>query len=246
MNVLLVCPYHPDLPLLQSEAEALVNILKPRRVLIDDVTEGRLRSTIEDDVNGPEGPYQGIWLATHSSERAVQLSDGDLSRDALVTYVAMSGAEWIVLNGCESEGLAAGLAGIGVDVLAVAMTEDGRGIGDRDAWRLSMPLARAILECDGDLEGAVASIPSATRLHRFFPAAASAARAYTTDRDLGMSLARLEEKVDNLSRQVGEMADALDKRPTKEIMLGVMFVWAIAVLLMAGVFYQLTVRGYLI
>jgi hypothetical protein len=230
MNILLVVPFSADLPLLASEAETLVNVLQPRCVLQDNVTEERLRSTIQAEVNA-DGVFDGIWIASHFSERDLQLTDTRLGRDYLVQYIALSGAHWAVLNGCESEGMAGAIAAIGVEVVAVAMTDGGVGIADRDAMRLAYVLAYAIEQQDGDLSAAFASIPNASRQYRYFPAGAAVTRAYNDDRKLGEALARLEEKVDNLARKVegltgrvDGMTTALERRPTAgQVMSAVAF-----------------------
>jgi hypothetical protein len=250
MNILLVVPFKADLPLLTAEAEALVNLLNPREILIGSgVTEDRLSMAIESAVSG-DGPFDGIWLATHMSDRAVELSDGTISRDTLVQYLDRAGVHWAVLNGCESEGMAAGIAAIGIDVLVAAMTDAGTGIGDRDALRVARLVASELRDNGGDLQSAYDSIPHISNKHRFFPASHTA-RAYNSNSEgyserNNASLARLEEKVDNLSRKVDEMAVALEKRPTKEAMFTVLFLWGIVVLILAGVFYQLTIRGFLV
>lgn len=240
MNVFLVVPFFGDLPLLASEVEALVNTLQPRRVLQGDVTELRLAAAIKDEVDRA-GAFDGFWLATHSSERAVALSDGELSRDALVNYIAQSGAEWVVLNGCESEGLAAGIAAIGCEVLAVAMTEDGSGIKDRDAWRMAATFATALDRTGGDFRAAFESIPQ-TPYHRYFPAGA-AVRAYDNDREVAKTLATLVAKVDMLSQRLDEVIAALDKRPTASQVVGMVFFASVVIMPLVYVFHSLYERG---
>lgn len=229
MNVLLIVPFHADLPLLPSEAESLINTLQPRRVLQGEVTEDRLRSTIQADVDA-DGDFLGIWLATHSSERAISLSDGPLSRDALCSYVAMAGAEWIVLNGCESEGLAAGISALGVAVVAAAMTDDGSGIGDRDAWRITMPLATALNKFDGDLRAAFDSIPNASRLHRYF-APAPVSRAFTDGdqrllvllSDMRADIASVRARVDAVDDKLSVIAADVRDKPSR----GPLLAWGV-------------------
>lgn len=240
VNVILVVPFFGDLPLLASEVEALVNTLQPRRVLQGDVTELRLAAAIKDEVDRA-GAFDGFWLATHSSERAVALSDGELSRDALVNYIAQSGAEWVVLNGCESEGLAAGIAAIGCEVLAVAMTEDSHGIKDRDAWRMAATFATALDRTAGDFRAAFESIPQ-TPYHRYF-SGASGMRSYSSERDVAATVARMEEKIDNLSRDLSVVRDEVrDKVSTKELFL-YLFVLAVFILAAGSVLHQLSVKG---
>lgn len=229
MNVLLVVPFFEDLPLLASEVEALVNTLQPRRVLQGDVGELRLAAAIKEETDRA-GAFDGFWLATHSSERAVVLSDGELSRDALVNYIAQTGASWVALNGCESEGLAAGIAAIGCDVLAVAMTADGSGIKDRDAWRMAAQFAVALERHDGDFRAAFESIPQ-TPYHRYFPAGA-AMRAYDGDREMVKQLAQLVEKVSTLSQQMDGVRAAMEKRPTAAQVLGMVLAGCLFVLML--------------
>ena len=239
VNVILVVPFFGDLPLLASEVEALVNTLQPRRVLQGDVTELRLAAAIKDGVDRG-GAFDGFWLATHSNERSVQLTDGELSRDALVNYIAQSGAEWVVLNGCESEGLAAGIAAIGCEVLAVAMTEDGSGIKDRDALRMAAQFAVALDRTGGDFRAAFESIPQ-TPHHRYFPAGEST-RAYNGDQDIVKTLAELVVKVNALSQQMEGVKAALENRPTAAQVLGMVLAGCVFVLMLI---FILIGRGWL-
>lgn len=239
MNVILVVPFFGDLPLLASEVEALVNTLQPRRVLQGDVSELRLAAAIKEEVDR-DGSFDGFWLATHSSERAIMLSDGELSRDALVNYIAQSGADWVVLNGCESEGLAAGIAAIGCEVLAVAFTEDGSGITDRDALRMASTFATALDKLGGDFRGAFESMPH-TPHHRYFPAG-TATRAYDNDREVAKTLATLVVKVDLLSSRLDDVRGAMEKRPTAAQVLGMVLAGCIFVLMLM---FILIGRGWL-
>lgn len=229
MNVILVVPFFGDLPLLVTEVETLVNTLQPRRVLQGDVSELRLAAAIKEETDRG-GAFDGFWLATHSSERVVQLTDGELSRDALVNYIAQSGAEWVVLNGCESEGLAAGIAAIGCEVLAVALTEDGSGIKDRDAMRMAVQFAAALDRTDGDFRAAFESIPHSPH-HRYFPAGEST-RGYEGDRDVVRALATLVVKVDTLGHRLDEVIAAMEKRPTAAQVVGMVLAGCVFVLML--------------
>lgn len=252
MNVLLVMIFHDDLPLLRTEAQMLVSTLQPRTVLRGDVTEDRLREAIAKGLD-EDGPYDGIWLASHSSADAVKLTDGTLGHAALAQYVNLAGASWVVLNSCESEGLAADLADNGVDVVSVAVTDDGHGIGDRDALRMGTMLAIRLGANGGDLQAAFESIPNACQRYRFYTASQAVTRAYSEDRKLGESIARMEGKVDNLARieskvdvlarQIGEMTEALRQRPTASQTVGYVMLGCMAVLILVGFIAFLFDRG---
>ena len=242
MNVLLVVPFFEDLPLLVAEVETLVNTLQPRRVLQGDVSELRLAAAIKADVD-TGGAFDGFWLATHSNERSVRLTDGELGRDALVNYIAQTGASWVVLNGCESEGLAAGIAAIGCEVLAVEMTEDGSGIKDRDAMRMAVQFATALDRQGGEFQAAFESLPRSTH-HRYFPAGI-AVRNYDNDREVAKTLATLVVKVDTISQRLDGVIDALDKRPTASQVVGMVFFGSVMVLFVVALFFYLFQRGIL-
>lgn len=250
MNILLVVPFYDNLPLLSSEAETIVNLLKPRRVLQGNVTEDRLRSAIQDDIRDG-GPFMGVWFATHSSERALELSDVTISRDALVQYVALSGAQWVVVNGCESEGLAAGIAAIGVNVLAVAMTEDSHGIVDRDAWRAAVLVASALQQNEGDLAAAFKSVPNLNTHHRFFPAALVPRSFSSGDQqifqmlyELKAELARQGEQISGIKADIAELKSDRPKvkaSPTSTTVA--MMIAIMAFVSVIGLVAYLSIRG---
>jgi hypothetical protein len=235
--------FHGDLPLLRTEAQMLVSTLAPRTVLRGEVTEERLRETITNGLD-EFGTYDGIWIASHSSADTVQLTDGLLGRDALAQYVNLAGASWVVLNSCESEGLAASLADLGVDVVSVAVTDDGHGIDDRDALRMGTMLATRLEANGGDLQAAFDSVPNAKN-YRFYSAAAVVTRAYQDDRKLGEAIVRLETKVDNLTKQMEEVITALKERPTASQVVGWVFLGSIVVLAIIALFSYLFQRGVL-
>lgn len=208
VNVLLIVPFQSDLALLPAEAEGVINQLQPRRVLQGEVTEQRLVDTIQADLR-EGGPYTGVWIATHTSERAVKLSDGEIGKDAFVMYMALTGATWIVLNGCEGEGMAASLVAIGMDVITTALTPSATGIKDRDAWRMAKLLASSLVAHDGDLRAAYDSIPNASRLYGFFPASDAIRSLRSEDSalygllyEVRSEVAKLGGRVDNLDSSV--------------------------------------------
>lgn len=251
MNVLLVAPFFDDLPLLASEVETLVNTLQPRRVLQGDVSEGRLAATIAADTQ-EDGPFDGFWIATHSSERSVQLSDAAITRDALVSYIALSGAAWVVLNGCESEGLVAGITAIGCEVVAAGMTEDGSGIPDRDAWRLVLPLATALQQHGGSLREAFESIPSAGRMHRYFPPGTAQRALSDNDQrlivliyEVKAELAAMRGRVDAIDEKLSVMSAEMKERPSWAAVITYLVVVGFVTLFAALVLHQLYERGML-
>ncbi len=95
MTVLMIAPTRADLPNVAVEAAAVVNSLGGR-LLQGPVTERELRDA------AAEGGYTGIWFATHTRCDRVLLAEEELSEEALVAYVAASGASWCFLNSCQS------------------------------------------------------------------------------------------------------------------------------------------------
>lgn len=100
MSVLVIAPYRPDLPNVATEAAAVVNALGGHLV------QGVVREKdVQDAASARQ--YDGIWFATHAGatpdgDVRVLLSEELLSADALVAYVAASGATWCVINTCQS------------------------------------------------------------------------------------------------------------------------------------------------
>ena len=103
MSVLMVAPTRPDLPNVATEAAAVVNALGGTLVQ-GPVTEADVRNPAS------AGGFDGIWFATHAGivdrTTRVMLSAEALSEEAVISYVAASGAAWCFLNTCSSNQLA--------------------------------------------------------------------------------------------------------------------------------------------
>jgi hypothetical protein len=95
VTVLVIAPYRLDLPNVATEAAAVVNALGGHLVQ-GLVSEKDVRDACSLD------QYDGIWFASHAGQDRVMLSNESLSAEALVAYVAASGATWCFINTCQS------------------------------------------------------------------------------------------------------------------------------------------------
>lgn len=156
MTVLMIAPTRADLPNVAVEAAAVVNSLGGR-LLQGPVTERELRDA------AAEGGYDGIWFATHTRCDRVLLAEEELSEEALVAYVAASGASWCFLNSCQS--IAAGQRLIDetrADVICTVSAQP-----DAGAMRTGVLFARQVAAL-GDVRAAYErSKPGGNRLYVF-------------------------------------------------------------------------------
>ncbi len=114
-RVLLVAPFHADLRAAQVEAFGVAQALGDGvRVLPPDVDEGDVLAAVED------GPFGGLWLATHGTAEGVLLADGRLlSVDGLAQLVRATSILEIFLNSCDGVDVALQLhAATGATVVA--------------------------------------------------------------------------------------------------------------------------------
>ena len=96
MTVLVIAPTRPELPDVAAEAAEVINMLGGR-LLQGQITERDVRTA------AAVGAFDGIWFATHTDNDRVLLSGQEyLGIDALIAYVAASGASWCFLNTCQS------------------------------------------------------------------------------------------------------------------------------------------------
>lgn len=101
MRILIVAPSHPTLPDIAAEAAAASNAHPGSILLAGKVSE--------DDIatRACLGGFDMVWLATHGTSEAIQLSGkATLSAEALTTYINASGAGLVLINSCNSVHLA--------------------------------------------------------------------------------------------------------------------------------------------
>jgi len=203
MSVLVIAPSSPDLDKQQNEVDALLRALPDAVAVTGSVTEGRLIEFF-----GRE--YDGIWFSGHGNSEGILLGDILLGVDDLISYVNRSGAEWVVLNACESDELASRLLlATDADLLVVS-----KEILDTDAWRVARLIAYELKE-HNDIRRAVDTVLSGrTGRHRFYPNEKRARMNRDTD--------NISERIDRLIGDVGTLAqriatveakiDGVDKR----------------------------------
>ena len=133
MSVLMIAPTRADLPNVSIEAAAAVNALGGYLV------QGNVS---ERDVRDASSQHQceGIWFASHAAENRVMLSNESLSPEALVAYVAASGAAWCFINTCQSIALGRRLLrDTAADVICTISAAP-----DPDAMRVGVLFARQL------------------------------------------------------------------------------------------------------
>jgi hypothetical protein len=96
MRILIIAPHHPDLPSVASEAAAASNAHPGSTLLAGHVSEQDIATA------SAVGGFDLVWLATHGTEDHIMLSNSILPADALITYIAASGAPLVFLNTCTS------------------------------------------------------------------------------------------------------------------------------------------------
>ncbi|MBX3012354.1 MAG: hypothetical protein KF832_12640 [Caldilineaceae bacterium] len=158
MSTLIVAPYQPDLPTLESEVAALVRCFYRPILVQGRVTEIDLQHALT-------GEIQGFWFAGHSSGEGLQLSNTILTPQALAQYLSTAGVTWSFLNSCDSALFVVGLqASYPHDVYASITA-----LEDKTAWRTALLMARNYGNT-GNIHTAyrVAS-PAGTTPLRYFP-----------------------------------------------------------------------------
>ena len=159
---LVIAPFHKDLPAVPDEVAGLVSELDAKLLQ----GEVRARDVVEAIA---DGPYEGIWFATHGDAQGVQLSGEVLDAWDLAQLIAASGARWVMFNTCESAGL--------VDIIQnftladVVATRVGQGLPDRRAWLTARLLALKLRETEGDTRPAMqlAAPGGAGNWYRYWP-----------------------------------------------------------------------------
>jgi hypothetical protein len=158
MNILIVAPFHTELPLIPNEAAALRNALSGH-LLQNIVTEQDLIDALR------KGPYDGIWFATHGDHTGIWLSNEErLNAEALTQYIAAADAKWIFLNSCESSGLADTIrARTDADVIATNFR-----VPDETAWRTARLFAMALGRSSSIEQALARAAPDGAGSYRFW------------------------------------------------------------------------------
>lgn len=132
-RTLVIAP-RTNLVLVEDEVSAVVNALGAS-ILQGPVTA---RDVLEKIAEG----WDIIWFMTHGTEDGIMLFDGPLSASSLTTFIRTSEARLVVLNTCESIGVALEIHNELLTNLVCTLRE----VPDRDAYftgkQLAMHLAR--------------------------------------------------------------------------------------------------------
>jgi len=191
MNILIVAPFHPDLPNIPDEAAGLRNAIDGRLVQ-GTVTEKDIIAAIND------GPYDGIWFATHGDASGVWLSNGErLDAHALTQYIAAAGASWIFLNSCESMALVDTIrAATRADVIATSSR-----VPDVTAWRTARLFALALASTGNVRKALARAAPDGANVYRFWENRPTGMGVTdVSDSQLKARLSRLEARMEQIER----------------------------------------------
>lgn len=131
MNVLLIAPDNPTLPLAEAEVRAVSAQLRPYAL------RGAVRRTDVLDAIVSQA-WDVLWFATHGDANGIMLSSDYLSTAELVAQVRASGARLIVLNTCSSEAIGRELFHETGCAVITTLTQ----IGDTTAYQTGVLLAR--------------------------------------------------------------------------------------------------------
>jgi len=190
MNILIVAPFHEDLPNIPDEAASLRNAIDGRLVQ-GDVRERDIIDAIDD------GPFDGIWFATHGDTTGVWLSGGErLDAHALSQYISSSGARWIFLNSCESASLVDTIRATTIaDVIATSSR-----ILDATAWRTARLFAQALATTGNVRQALAKAAPDGANAYRFWANRSGMGGTGVSDSQLDARLARLEAQMDRMEQ----------------------------------------------
>lgn len=132
-RTLVIAP-RTNLVLVEDEVTAVVNSLHAN-LLQGVVTANQVLDKISEG-------WDIIWFMTHGTEEGIMLSDGPLSAASLTTFIRTAEARLVVLNTCESIGVALDIHNELLTNLVCTLRE----LPDREAFftgkQLSLHLAR--------------------------------------------------------------------------------------------------------
>lgn len=245
MTVLIIFPERSGgLEAIPEEVRDLANNFDRSRLVAIGDSERPIFNEIDNVRNSGE-TIRGIWIASHAARDGVHLGSIILDVAALVVYVQYSGADWIVFNTCDGDGMARRLRQeTGIATLAVDVSNGGR-IDDRDAWRMAGFVAREMVRNGGDLEAAyLVANPRGGGMYMYRPSINDGSSALDKQaigsggdkigRDLheiDVRLTRLEtlfeSKIDRILQEVNELKEEFSTRQNPSLSWGSIAILAI-------------------
>lgn len=192
MQILIVAPFHPDLPNQLSEVATLASTLNAI-LLQGSVTEREIWSAISQ-----HRTFTGIWFSSHAGAHGVVLSDEVIGMDVVANYLCVAECRWVVFNACEGYEFIQELQRYyPVDVVAAAV----KGLQDKIAWRFAVVFSRRLAET-GDIRLALQglSVP-----YRFWPSPDGTGQIAVDDR----KYEEIWRRVDELTRRIEEQSRIL-------------------------------------